>query len=37
MSSSLYKNFKYVQMKVWWRRGELNPSPKIARTMTLHA
>jgi len=20
----------------WWRRGELNPSPKIARTMNLH-
>jgi len=28
---------KPLDFGVWWRRGELNPSPKIARAMTLHA
>lgn len=28
---------KLLDLEIWWRRGELNPSPKIASAMTLHA
>jgi len=35
-NQSKISTMKLLDLEIWWRRGELNPSPKIASVMTLH-